>query len=124
MWKNGNATSRLFESLLKALKQISSEEKREASRASAFIFQPSSTALASLCLWHGCVEKCGDHRGQPLGAVRKRHMRRAWEHGKLGTRQTDEIAYYASAKQAKHLDHVLRAHGIGVPNDEQGGRFD
>src|SRR5712692_9488689 len=84
----------------------------------------SSTALASLCLWHGCVEKCGDHRGQPLGAVRERHMRRAGEHGKLGTRQTDEIAYYTAAEQAKHLDNMFRAHNIGVPDDEQGGRFD
>ena len=51
-------------------------------------------------------------------------MRRAGEHGKLGTRQTNEIACYAAAEQAKHLDHVLRAHDIGVPNDEQGRRFD
>jgi hypothetical protein len=51
-------------------------------------------------------------------------MRRAGEHGKLGTWQTDEIAYYAAAEQAKHLHNVLRAHDIGVPNDEQGGRFD
>ena len=51
-------------------------------------------------------------------------MRRAGEHGKLGTRQTDEIADHATAQQAKHLDHVLRAHDIGVPDDEQGGRFD
>src|SRR5437899_8734861 len=78
--------------------------------------QPSSTALASLCLWHGCVEKFGDHRGQPLGAVRERHMRCAGEHGKLGTRQADEIAYYTAAEQAKHLYNVLRAHDIGVPN--------
>src|SRR5712692_8021070 len=80
--------------------------------------------LASLCLWYGCVEKFGDHRGQPFGAVRERHMRRAGEHGKLGTRQTDEIAYHAAIEQAKHLYHVLRAHNIGVPDDEQGGRFD
>src|SRR5260370_34048078 len=83
----------------------------------------SSTALASLCLWHGCVEKFGDHRGQPFGAVDERHMRRAGEHGKLGTRQTDEIADHAAAKQAKHLYNVLRAHDIGVPSEEQGGRF-
>ena len=51
-------------------------------------------------------------------------MRRAREHGKLGRWQTNEIAYYAAAEQAKHLDHVLRAHNIGVPDDEQGGRFD
>src|SRR2546421_10674054 len=63
------------------------------------IFQPSSTALASLCLWHGCVEKFGDHRGQPLGAVGERHMRRAGEHGELGTLQTAQIAYYAAADQ-------------------------
>jgi hypothetical protein len=50
------------------------------------VFQPPSTALALLCLWHGCVEKFGDHRGQPLGAVRERYMRRAGEYGKLGTR--------------------------------------
>ena len=51
-------------------------------------------------------------------------MRRAGEHGKLGTRQTDEIACYAASEQAKHLDNVLRAHNIGVPDDEQGGRID
>src|SRR6266480_2793722 len=51
-------------------------------------------------------------------------VRRAGEHGKLGTRQTDEIAYAAAAEQAKHLYHVLRAHDIGVPDDEQGGCFD
>jgi hypothetical protein len=51
-------------------------------------------------------------------------MRRAGEYGKLGTRQTDEIAYYTAAEQAKHLDNVLRAHDIGVSDDEQGGRFD
>ncbi len=51
-------------------------------------------------------------------------MRRAGEYGKLGTRQADEIADHAAAEQAKHLDHVLRAHDIGVANDEQGGRFD
>src|SRR5260221_2523768 len=86
--------------------------------------QPSPPALASRRFWHGCVEKCGDHRGQPLGAVRERHMRCAGEHGQLGTRQTDEVTYYAAAEQAKHLDHVFRAHDIGVPNDEQGRRFD
>src|SRR5216683_2736836 len=88
------------------------------------VFQPSSTARASLCLWHGCVEKFGDHRGQPLGAVRERHMRCTGKHGKLGTRQTDEITYYAAAEQAKHLYNVLRAHNIRVPDDEQSGRFD
>jgi len=51
------------------------------SSGSLLVFQPSSTALASRCLWHRCVEKCGDHRDQPLGAVRERHMRRAGEHG-------------------------------------------
>src|SRR6266566_6160391 len=94
------------------------------SKISILVFQPASTALALLCLWHGCVEKCGDHRGQPLVAIRKRHMRCAWEHGKLGTRQADEIAYYAAAEQAKHLYNVLGAHDIGVPDDEQGGCFD
>ena len=86
--------------------------------------QPSTTALASLCLWHRCIEKFGDHRGQPLVAVGERHMRRAWEHGKLGTRQTDEIAYHATAEQTKHLDNVFRPHDIGVSNDEQSGCFD
>src|SRR5258707_12249644 len=88
------------------------------------VFQPSPTALASLRLWHGCVEKFGDHRGQPLGAVRERHMRRAGEHGKLGTRQTDEIAYYPAAEQAKHLDNMFRPHNIGVPDGDKLRGFD
>src|SRR5579872_40797 len=51
-------------------------------------------------------------------------MRRAGKHGELGAWQTGEITDDAAAEQAKHLDDVLRAHDVGVPNDEQGGRLE
>ena len=97
---------------------------RKSDSGTPLVFQPLSTALESRRFWHGCVEKCGDHRGQPLGVVDERHMRRAGEHGKLGSRQTNKIADYAATEQAKHLNHVFRSHDIGVPNDEQGRCFD
>jgi hypothetical protein len=75
-------------------------------------------------LWHGRVEKRSNHRKQPIGAFDERHVRRAREHGELGIREACNIASHAAAEQSKHLDSVLGADDIGIPDHDQGGRLD
>jgi len=49
-------------------------------------------------------------------------VRGTGEHGELGLGKPGEIAHHAAAEQPEQLDRVLGADGVGVPDDEQGGR--
>src|SRR6266851_4539098 len=75
-------------------------------------------------LWHGRIKKRSNHRKQPIGVFDERHVRGAREHGELGIREACNIACHAAAEQSKHLDSVLGADDIGIPDHDQGERLD
>src|SRR6266545_4535145 len=70
------------------------------------------------------VQERPRHRGQPLAPVRQRDVTGAWEHRELGTRHAGDVAGHAAAEQPEHLDGVLGADDVGVPDDDQRGRLD
>jgi hypothetical protein len=79
-------------------------------------------SLASFVLCrHMRVEKPADHRKQQIGALHKRNVGGAGEHRELGLREAADILHHA-AEQAEHLHGVLGSDGVGIPDDEQGGR--
>src|SRR5215212_11948712 len=84
---------------------------------------------SSLCLRYWRVEKRADNRDQPSGAVQDPtaggdEVRGAWEHRELGLREAGQVPHHAPAEQPEQLDGVFGADGVGIPDDEQGGRRD
>jgi hypothetical protein len=50
-------------------------------------------------------------------------VRGAWKHRELGLRETGQVPHYAATEQSEHIDVVLEADGIGIPDDYKGGRL-
>jgi hypothetical protein len=62
---------------------------------------------------HGCVKKWRDDREQQVDAVHQRHVRGAGEDSQLrGWHAGRKVAEDTTAKEAEHLDRVLRADEI------------
>ena len=80
--------------------------------------------LSGIGLGDGCIEEGCEHREQPVGAIENPYVGRAGKDGQLGGRKARDVAEHAAAAQSEHLDGVLGADAIGVPDDDQGGRGD
>src|SRR5215208_6136821 len=64
------------------------------------------------------ANRCG-----PSAHCRGDEVRGAREHRELGLRETCQVPHYAAPEQPEHIDGVLEADGIGIPDDKQGGRL-
>src|SRR5215204_5748345 len=71
--------------------------------------KPPLLIVRSLRLRHRLVEELHDHWDEILGTVDDGDVSGAGEDGELRIRQPSEIADYATAEEAKHLDRVLGA---------------